>query len=224
METMKKELWENKKAVLFDLDGVLFDTEYLAAKFMAEDAAAVNMPLDFDVILSMAGMAYRKFYHEVDQMLKEMGGLAEFERRCAALPQHKMPFGEVMYPHVRELLECLKAHGIRTAVCSSSPMDYIKEALNDGKITPYVDYVISGCDLPYSKPDPAIYLLAMKELSVKAEECVVIEDSPFGIEAGKRAGCTVIAYHDKKYRYDQSGADALISDYTEIRKLFEQDA
>lgn len=214
--TMKNELWNHKKAVLFDLDGVLFDTEYLAAKFMVEDGEAVGIHLPFDEILAMAGMAHRKFFYKVDKMLEDIGGFAEYERRTKDLPQRKLPFAEVKYPYVSEFLKFLKENGIKTAVCSSSPMDYINDALKEGEIEQYMDYRISGCDLPFSKPDPAIYLLAMETLGVQPEDCVVIEDSAFGIEAGKRAGCTVIAYHDEKYSYDHSEADRIISSYLEL--------
>ena len=208
-----------KKAVLFDLDGVLFDTEYMVARFMVEDGEAVGIHLPFDVILSWAGKSQEDFDRRADELLKDYGGIREFNRLTAHLPAKRPPFREVKYPYVTEMLEALKKRGYKTAVCSASSPSYVQEALEDGEIAQYIDYVISGHDLPVGKPDPTIYLNAMDVLGVKPEESVVVEDSAFGIEAGKRAGCTVVGHYDPQYHYDQSRADIIVDDYRKLMDI-----
>ena len=135
-----------------------------------------------------------------------------------------MPFKDIKIPYVDELLSYLKSKGYKMAVCSSSTMSYITRALQEGNIEDYFDYVITGYDLPVGKPDPAIYLKAMKELDVTPDEAVIIEDAYYGIESGKRAGCFVIARHDPKYSYDQSRADMLVDDYRDLIRAEDPDA
>ena len=154
-----------------------------------------------------------------DKLLEPYGGISELNRRIASLPEREIPFADLVYPHVPELLSLLKEKGYKIAVCSASPASYVKKALEEGKIDKYVDYVISGHDLPVSKPDPAIYLKAMNVLGVEPENSFVIEDSSYGIEAGKRAGCLVVAHHDSKYRYDQSQADIIVDDYQQLMEI-----
>ena len=81
--------------------------------------------------------------------------------------------------------------------------------------------VISGMDLPVSKPDPDIYLRTMKVLDVCPQDCLVVEDSAYGIEAGKRAGAMVAARKDSRFSFDQSKADFHISDLTGVLRLVE---
>ena len=204
------------KAVLFDLDGVLFDTEYISAETVVRNAETLGLHLDFDAVVNTAGMAHDKAKLIFDDLLKEAGGFDEFERKTAHIPRQEMPFRDIKIAYVDELLSYLKNKGYKMAVCSSSTMKYISRALQEGNIEEYFDYVITGYDLPVGKPDPAIYLRAMKELDVKPEEAIIIEDAFWGIEAGKRAGCFVIAYHDPKFHYDQSRADMLVEDYRDL--------
>ena len=212
------------KAVLFDLDGVLFDTEYISAENVCRNAEAVGIHLDFNAVLLTAGIAHDKARLMFDEMLKDIGGFEEFERRTAHFPRQEMPFKDIKIPYVDELLMACKELNLKTAVCSSSTPDYIRKALEEGNIEQYIDYQISGYQLPVGKPDPAIYLKAMAELDVKPEETAVVEDSSYGIESGKRAGCLVIANHDPKYNYDQSKADVSVEDYRELIEFFRQHA
>ena len=80
----------------------------------------------------------------------------------------------------------------------------------------YLDFEISGEQLSHSKPFPDIYLKASEVLDVKPDECIVIEDSRIGIEAGKNANMFVIAYKDEKFKQDQSKASIAFSSMKEI--------
>ncbi|BDP56043.1 hypothetical protein EfmJHP36_05220 [Enterococcus faecium] len=93
------------------------------------------------------------------------------------------------------------------AIASSSPMDTINEVVTTCKIESYFDCLISGRDLPESKPNPTIFLKASEQLRIPVEECLVIEDSYNGIKAGKRANMKVLAIKDKRFSQDVSLAD-----------------
>lgn len=210
------------KAVLFDLDGVLFDTEYISAENVCSRAEAIGVHLDFNEVLLTAGIAHDKARLMFDKLFEEIGGFEEFRKRTAHFPRHEMPFKDIKIPYVDELLQAIREAGLKTAVCSSSTPEYIKKALTEGKIEQYIDYQISGYQLPVGKPDPAIYLKAAEELGIRPQEAVVVEDSSYGIESGKRAGCFVVAYHDPKFNYDQSKADMSVEDYRDLIEFIKQ--
>ena len=127
------------------------------------------------------------------------------------------PYGPIDYlsalnPHVRLILQQMKQAGIRTAIASSSSNASIERMLTSNELTPFFDQVISGHELPRSKPDPAIYHEAMRRLDHTPAQCVVIEDSAIGIEAAKRAGMYVIAKRENRFHVDQRQADHIADD------------
>ena len=105
------------------------------------------------------------------------------------------------------------------AVASSSRMEKIGEVRRACQLQELFDFCLSGemCSAP--KPAPDIYLAAAARLDLPPQECVVIEDSTYGIQAAKRAGMRVIARKDDRFGFDQSLADAFFHDYLELPAL-----
>ena len=114
---------------------------------------------------------------------------------------------------MRELHE----RGVKCAIASASYRELIDELVESAGIADVLDYTISGHECSAVKPDPESYLRAMEALGVEPAECLVIEDSPLGIEAGKRSGARGLARrpHEGVNR-DQSRADAVIDNLTDI--------
>ena len=95
--------------------------------------------------------------------------------------------------------------------------ELIDELVEIAGIAGVLDYTISGHECSAFKPDPEIYLRAMEALGVEPAECLVIEDSPLGIEAGKRSGARVLALRPHEgVNLDQSAADVVIDNLTDI--------
>ena len=114
---------------------------------------------------------------------------------------------------MRELHE----RGVKCAIASSSYRELIDELVEIAGIADVLDYTISGHECSAFKPDPEIYLRAMEALEVEPTECLVIEDSPLGIEAGKRSGARVLALRPHEgVNLDQSAADVIIDSLTDI--------
>ncbi len=132
------------------------------------------------------------------------------------------PFKELIYPEVKKVLKKLKEDNYLTACCSSSRPEYIQKALKDCGIDDYIDEVLSGHDFLRSKPDPEIYLTAMKKLGLSNSECMVVEDSPYGIQAGKNAGMIVSCRKDHIFGLDQSCADFAFDDLNGLYDLLNQ--
>jgi HAD superfamily hydrolase (TIGR01509 family) len=95
-------------------------------------------------------------------------------------------------PGAADLLPALKKAGYRLAVASSSPRDMVLTNLGRTGIDSYFDVVVCGDEVSRGKPDPDIFLLAAERLGLLPGDCYVLEDSPNGIRAGHRAGCSVL--------------------------------
>ena len=128
----------------------------------------------------------------------------------------EISYPEIMRPVVPSLLKSLKEQGLKIALASSSRMDNILEVLTSCKIREFFDFVVSGEQFVHSKPDPEIYFHVMKALEVQPEECLIIEDSTYGVTAAHRAGAHVIAVRDDRFCFNQSLADYQINSLEEV--------
>jgi HAD superfamily hydrolase (TIGR01509 family) len=121
---------------------------------------------------------------------------------------------------IPELLEQLKRDGVLTAIASSSSRDFISLVVDRTGIRQYFDAFISGQELPESKPNPAIYLLAAQTLGVEPSECIVLEDAHLGVEAAKRAGMRCIGYRNPNSgAQDLSKADVVVDRMEKIIRM-----
>lgn len=174
-----------KTAVLFDLDGVLIDTEGLYTEFWAKIGRDFNMPSP-TFAMDIKGTTLKSI-------------LANFptEELKAQVMQRIHDFEDTMqyrmFEGVEEFLTALHEAGVPTAIVTSSDevkMECMFRQLPTLRLM--VDEVIDASMVSRSKPDPQGYLLAAEKLGCAAEDCYIFEDSLQGLEAGRRAGATVI--------------------------------
>ena len=130
--------------------------------------------------------------------------------------RHEVP----LKPGVLEFLKYCKENGIRTGIGTSNGSEIVDAVLTSLKVKEYFDAVVTACEVAHGKPEPDIYLEVAKRLGVQPENCLVFEDIPAGIMAGKAAGMPVIAMEDD-FSADlmdekRELADAVISDYREL--------
>ena len=202
------------RAVLFDMDGVLAFTEQFYNERRADYLRKHGF--SFDEAPDFSGSNDAAIWEAL---------VPGDPRRRAALHagyatyslEHPTPWVEVANPLVRCTLWRLRRHGIRTAICSSSDAPLIREFLEALDLTDDVDLTISGHDCSAFKPSPEIYQRAMRYLGVTPEESIVVEDSPIGIEAGRRSGALVCALRPPEgVRLDQSDADVVIEELIDV--------
>lgn len=186
------------KGILFDMDGVLFDTERLstAAWLRAAEKWKLDLPVSF--INSYKGKTLtesKKLYLErfgddfpYDEFRAEKTAYMEEDMRKNGLPVKK---------GVYELLAYAKEHQIKMAVATSTDRVRAEIYLKDKGIYEDFDALVYGDTLKVSKPEPDIYLEAARRIGVDASECFVIEDSTVGIQAGCAAGAKVIHVPDQ---------------------------
>lgn len=202
------------KAVLFDKDGVLMDSEAEYERrrqifFSERGIDASGFP---DFYGSNNDVIWRTV--EPNDAERHARLAVEFVERFKDEP---MIYADYVYPAVRSTLEALRARGILTALASSSPRKFIDRFLDETGLTELFDYTVSGEECENHKPAPDVYLRAMEALGVHPDEVLVVEDSPLGIAAGRAAGAFVLApFVPSAPGVDQSEADARIVDISGV--------
>lgn len=204
-----------KQAVIFDMDGVLVNTESFyfkrRMKFFDELKIEPDTRKIEDFIGSTNGMIWEMLVPNDDEkrnILKE-----EYLKYCK---EYEVCFQEILNPSVKEVIRELKDRNIKIAIASSSERKEILRMVEECGIASCIDFVISGEECTQSKPDPEIYIRAIKALELLETEVLAVEDSALGIRAAKAAGLTVAALVAKDYYIDQSEADYKVNDLIEI--------
>ncbi len=188
---------EDVKAVLFDMDGVIFDSERLYLDCCAEAAAELNMENIEEVCLRCIGVTKEITRAILLEAYREETLVDRFTAQAVSLFREKYREGRLeMKPGVVELLQELKKNGVKTAIASSTKTEIVEKEILDAGIRPYFDCVVGGDQAGRSKPNPDIFLKTAEELEEAPESCVVIEDSFNGIRAAKAAGMTAIMVPD----------------------------
>ena len=208
-----------KKAVLFDFDGVIADTEMKTLAYIEKLFFKYGVVLSMEEKISYIGTDGK----EPTRKLLEKNGICktaeEFleERRTLGNVYENSQDLKPMEGLV-EFLVWLKTTGYKIGIVSSTSTRLIVTALNRMKLMSFPEVLICGDMVTKKKPSPEGYRKAMEYLEVMPEETVIIEDSPSGIRAGKAAGAYVIGYKGAEVQQDTTGADTLWNDYA----LFEE--
>lgn len=205
-------------AVIFDMDGVLIDSERISFQCFQEVFKEYNYKMDEKFYLKLIGRNVKSIK---EIMKEEYGEDFPFDiiyRKKADLA-HEITDknGVIVKPGVHELLDYLNEKNYKIAVASSTRKERVLQLLEEAKIKDKVDYIIGGDQVENSKPNPEIFLKAAKGLDVKAENCIVIEDSDAGITAAHAAKMVGIHVPDMKFLEEDTKALA----YKICESLFE---
>lgn len=205
------------KAVIFDMDGVLVDTEPLYMHYVLEFYQRFHQNLTYKEVCRLAGSSSYDSWKMMGEWWYPKKTPEEMEQFYTMHIDHeKIEYTQILNPFVAYILPRLKQKGYRLAIASSSSLKDIEEMCEVNHLEKYFDVLISGTSFRKSKPDPEIYLHTMELLGVTPKECFIIEDSSYGIEAGKKAGGYVIAKKDERFGFDQNKADHIAYDLLEI--------
>lgn len=185
-----------KLGAIFDMDGLLFDTEKIYRyvwNHLPEKFGLKSDPTLGEAVCGTSGEHLRKivqsYFPEVDADVFIETGLKRVEQIViASQPEEK--------PGVHEILDYLKSCGVRLAVASGSPQTVIERNLKRAGLTGYFDAVVSGFSVPNGKPAPDIFLESARQAGCRPEDCYVFEDGANGICAAVAAGCTPVMIPD----------------------------
>lgn len=182
-------------AVLFDMDGLMIESERSLLECWRQAAAELDLALDDSLWLSMVGLSDGV----CRQMLRERLGADQAEvlsARLGVLYGQRVEAGLPLRPGTRRMLDWVQALGLPRAVVTSTHRWRTGQKLARCGLQPYFDTVVTGDEVRESKPAPDIYLLAAQRLRVDPARCVVLEDSVPGVRAALAAGMTPIQVPD----------------------------
>lgn len=188
------------KGVIFDMDGLIFDTEQLYYAGAQAAADTFGFPYDKELYLNLLGISDEEVIMKYHELFDEKFGVDTVKAFIeAAYENTRLLFAQgkaTLKPGVMELLTYLKANKIKWVIASSNQRAVIDELLEQAELTAYFSTVVSAEDVPKAKPDPAIFLAAQNLLGTKKEETLVLEDSQNGVLAAYRAEIPVIMVPD----------------------------
>ncbi len=203
------------KAVIFDMDGVLIDSEALHLYDFRVFLQKHNQNLTNDELSEFVGLDAKTFIGHLQEIWKPVSLLPSIEEIKEGCKYPSDSFQDMLVPHVRFILSHLKKNNIKIAIASSSPYNIIYKMLSINDIDSYFDVIVSGNDVQAKKPSPDIYFETLKRLELPSNDCIVIEDSLVGIQAAINAGLYVIALKENRFSVDQSKADCIVNDLIE---------
>lgn len=213
------------KAVLFDMDGLMVDTESLSTEAFINSAKAQGYNMTKEETLKVLGFTKANIYQFWIDYFQgtNVDGEKLVDDHYEYIENVLYTVGPEKMPYVEELLKYLRENNYKIAVASSSDTADIKNNLEKTKLEKYIDEIASGAEVENGKPAPDVFLLAAKRLGVDPKDCLILEDSKAGIKAGKASGAMVFMVPDM-YTVDkecEDTADRILTNLGEVIEILE---
>ena len=206
------------EAFLFDMDGVIVDTQQYHSLALQRVFAEIGIGVSIAELSQYAGTKRGATIRGIAAKRGLQLPVEELNDRKDAVFSDLIAHTQLRpIDGISELLQSLRAARVRTAIASSSSEAFIAYVVDQLGIREAFDALLSGQELPASKPDPAIYLLAARTLQAAPAHCVVLEDAALGVQAAKAAGMYCIGYRNPHSgQQDLSRADAVVDRIRDI--------
>lgn len=213
-------LFSGKQAALFDLDGTLVDSMWMWGAIDVEFLGRFGFDCPPDLQRTIEGMSFSETAAYFKERFALPMTIEEIKACWIAMSIDKYKTCVPLKPGAGEFLRYCKEQGLKTGIATSNAREMVDAVVDALQIGKYLDAVTTACEVAAGKPEPDIYLETASRLGVSAADCVVFEDVPAGILAGKRAGMTVLAVRDdfseNLEAEKRSLADGFIDDYFEL--------
>ncbi len=201
------------KAVIFDMDGVLVDSEPAHYELVRQFFAEHGLDVPAEQLNMLVGCSGNYFVARATEWWADTPRKSEAECALAAIDafhlwedkREPIDYGSLLNPGVRETLEALSARGIRLAVASSTSHEGIQQELGPSDVLRFFEVVVSGEEFRESKPNPEIYLTTMARMGLDPDECIAVEDSDRGVAAARAAGMRVAIMREPRFGFAQEG-------------------
>ena len=186
------------KAVLFDLDGTIIDTEKYYRLHWPKAFAKFGYELTDEQGLRMRSLGSPFVEEYLQSIFGKKIETTEIKNYARSLVDESVNTnGLELKDGVIECLKFLKSKNVKIAIVTATAIARATKYVNDAKIEEFFDDIISAKNVPYGKPAPDVYLTACEKLDVKPEETIAVEDSPNGVMSASRAGCNVVMVPDQ---------------------------
>ncbi|WMT39321.1 HAD family phosphatase [Paenibacillus sp. D2_2] len=209
----------SKQAFIFDMDGVIIDSEPLHFAVDIETMEYFGHPLTKEQFEKYVGMTNPEMWADIKREYgigQTVDELIDYQltQKIQAIRNMEIEPMDGIRPFIAEL----KRRGISIGLASSSPRVFIEAVLSRFELLSEFGSIVSGEEVPQGKPAPDVYLEAAKQLRVSPECCVVLEDAKHGVAAAKAAGMKCIGFtNPNSGEQDLSQADLIIDHVGEIR-------
>jgi beta-phosphoglucomutase family hydrolase len=205
------------KAVLFDMDGVIAETEHVHIEAEKQTMLKYGVQITEDELHRYTGTTAKEMFTELIATYKLNTTFEKIFNEKEQIMFELLEMGIQPVKGVIELLHRLKEKHVKLAVASSSHWRLIRYVLRKLEITELFDSIISAEDVAHGKPDPEIFLKSAKRLKVSPTECLVVEDAGLGVEAAKAAGMKCLGYKNPHSGdQDLSKADFVTDDFSSL--------
>ena len=203
-------MMETIKAIIFDMDGVIFDSETMYINDLIRFFKQHDIEIQVSDCIPLIGIDSKLYYEQAYTMWNNKTDFITFKNMLQEyFRSFDCDYKAVVRPQIYSVLESLSER-YKIALASSSSLNTINTALDQVDLRKYFTFIVSGEQI--------------KELNVNKDEAIIIEDSSKGILAANRAGIKVLALKDDKFGLDQSQADIIINELNDIIKLIEKGA
>jgi len=206
------------KAVIFDMDGVIINSEHVYQKVELEMAASLGLQVSQEELSQYTGIYMDIMWRELAQKYGLSIDIPLTVKKEEALMRDYYRSGELdVIPGSVELIKSLSGLGIRCAIATSSITESAQFVISRLELAPYIRVLVSSSMVENCKPSPDVFLKCIGKLNVEADACIAIEDSKSGCIAAKAAGIRVIAYGSPaSCGQDLSMADLIVDDMGKI--------
>lgn len=211
-------------AVIFDMDGVLFDSEPYHDQTTTSILESYGVKNAYEAIRPYVGRtsedmwADLKAKYGIKASVEDLTEL-QWKKNVAGLKDSGLERSEGL----TELLNYCHENGIKIAVASSSRQDFVEAVFDHLNLWQYVEVFASGFEVEHGKPMPDIFLLAATRLDIDPERCLVVEDSTAGVQAGRMAGMYTIGYDNPTSGgQNVNAADVVVKSLSEIQPIIEK--
>ena len=207
------------QTVIFDMDGVIVDTEPVHSYAYFQHFAELNIDVSKDMFTSFMGNSTRNTFQKLKQLFPIEAEVEDLIQRKRTLFNDAFDNKEDLYliEGVERLIQDLHQNGMQLILASSAANVTIDRVFKRFNLHQYFSHIVSGEDFPNSKPHPAIFEYAASLSIAPKENCIVIEDSSNGIRAAKAAGIFCVGYNSENSKLqDLSLADVIVEDLNEL--------
>lgn len=211
---------DNIKACFFDMDGTLIDSMWMWKDIDIKFLGQRGIALPKDLQKRIEGKSFSETAHFFKNEFKLTESIDEIKSIWNNMAMQKYCNEVTLKEGVKDFLIKLRSKGIKTAIATSNSYELANACLSALNVAEYFDTIITSCMVGAGKPAPDIYLKCAADCGVSPAECMVFEDIPAGIQAGRTAGMKVCAVYDK-YSTDvddikRDNSDYYIVNYNQI--------